>query len=148
MTSKRRVRPPAGRARRVAGQLKKIDTRGRRKRLRRVDFHDLAPSLRRVFNLETFRPGQEAVIRSVLGGRDTLAIMPTGAGKSLCYQLPALHLRGMTVVVSPLISLMKDQADKLGELGVGASQINSALSSREEAHALDGIAEDRPDFIL
>src|SRR5687768_11294515 len=137
MTSKRRVRPSAGRARvNVGGQVKKIDTRGRRHRSRSVEFHDLTPSLQSVFNLDTFRPGQEAVIRSVLGGRDTLAIMPTGAGKSLCYQLPALHLRGMTVVVSPLISLMKDQADKLGELGVGASEINSALTSREEADAL------------
>jgi ATP-dependent DNA helicase RecQ len=137
MTSKRRVRPPAGRARGGSGH---DDLH--------VDFHDLTPSLRNVFNLEAFRPGQEAVIRSVLGGRDTLAIMPTGAGKSLCYQLPALHLRGMTVVVSPLISLMKDQADKLGELGVGASQINSALTSREEADALSGIADETPDFIL
>ena len=126
MATKRRVRPSAGRAR-----LKPLEQ-----------------TLRRVFNLEAFRPGQEEVIRSVLGGRDTLAIMPTGAGKSLCYQLPALHLRGMTIVVSPLISLMKDQADKLGGLGVDASQINSALTTREEANALSGIADETPDFIL
>jgi ATP-dependent DNA helicase RecQ len=81
-------------------------------------------------------------------GRDTLAIMPTGAGKSLCYQLPALHLPGMTVVVSPLISLMKDQVDKLNDLGVHAFQINSALSSREQAEALSGIRDERPEFIL
>ena len=77
----------------------------------------LRRTLKRVFGLEQFRPGQEEVIRSVMDGRNTLAIMPTGAGKSLCYQLPALHLPGMTLVVSPLISLMKDQVDKLGVLG-------------------------------
>jgi ATP-dependent DNA helicase RecQ len=108
----------------------------------------LETTLRTVFNLEGFRPGQEAVIRSILAGRDTLAIMPTGAGKSLCYQLPALHLPGMTVVVSPLISLMKDQTDKLNDLGVDASQINSAQTSREHAEAMNGIADNRPEFIL
>jgi ATP-dependent DNA helicase RecQ len=108
----------------------------------------LKHTLRKVFNLEGFRPGQEAVIHSIMTGRNTLAIMPTGAGKSLCYQLPALHLPGMTVVVSPLISLMKDQADKLNELGVDASQLNSALSTREQAETLSGIADDRPEFIL
>jgi ATP-dependent DNA helicase RecQ len=108
----------------------------------------LRTTLRTVFNLEGFRPGQEAVIRSILTGRDTLAIMPTGAGKSLCYQLPALHLPGMTIVVSPLISLMKDQVDKLNELGVDASLINSALTSREQAEVMSGIEDERPEFIL
>ena len=108
----------------------------------------LRTTLRTVFNLEGFRPGQEAVIRSILAGRDTLAIMPTGAGKSLCYQLPALHLPGMTIVVSPLISLMKDQVDKLNELGVNASLINSALTSREQAEVMSGIEDERPEFIL
>src|ERR1044071_5937504 len=70
-------------------------------------------TLRDVFGLDKLRPGQAEVIRSVLEGENTLAIMPTGAGKSLCYQLPALHIPGTTVIVSPLISLMKDQVDKL-----------------------------------
>jgi ATP-dependent DNA helicase RecQ len=108
----------------------------------------LKATLRKVFNFEGFRPGQEAVIRSILAGHDTLAIMPTGAGKSLCYQLPALHLPGMTLVVSPLISLMKDQVDKLNELGVDASQMNSALSTREQAAVMTGIADERPEFLL
>jgi ATP-dependent DNA helicase RecQ len=64
--------------------------------------------MRRTFGLSAFRPAQEQVVRSVVDGRDTIAVMPTGAGKSLCYQLPALHLPGTTVVVSPLIALMKD----------------------------------------
>ncbi len=72
--------------------------------------------------------------------RDTLAIMPTGAGKSLCYQLPALHLEGITLVVSPLIALMKDQADKLAKAGVPTTVVNSSLSQREERAALEGIA--------
>jgi ATP-dependent DNA helicase RecQ len=108
----------------------------------------LTRTLRNVFNLEGFRPGQQAVISSIMTGRNTLAIMPTGAGKSLCYQLPALHLPGMTLVVSPLISLMKDQVDKLRELGVAVSQVNSALSAREETDALDGIAQGGPEFVL
>ena len=87
-------------------------------------------TLRQTFGLANLRPGQAEVIRSVLEGNHTLAIMPTGAGKSLCYQLPSLHLEGTTVVVSPLISLMKDQVDKLEEAGLEAAQLNSALTTR------------------
>jgi ATP-dependent DNA helicase RecQ len=108
----------------------------------------LTRTLRRVFNFEGFRPGQEAVIHSIMNGCDTLAIMPTGAGKSLCYQLPALHLPGMTIVVSPLISLMKDQVDKLNELGVNASQLNSGLTSREQAETLENLTAEHPEFLL
>ncbi|MFC1502609.1 DNA helicase RecQ, partial [bacterium] len=80
---------------------------------------------------ETFRPFQKEVIENVLERRDTLAIMPTGGGKSLCYQIPALLFKGLTVVVSPLISLMKDQVEQLLELGVEAAVLNSSLSHQE-----------------
>jgi len=104
--------------------------------------------MRRVFGVEQFRPGQADVVRSILAGRDTLAVMPTGSGKSLCYQLPGLHLRGTTVVVSPLISLMKDQTDKLSALGIDASQVNSALTTREASESLDAIRTRRAEFVL
>ncbi|HEX6719300.1 MAG TPA: ATP-dependent DNA helicase RecQ [Pyrinomonadaceae bacterium] len=105
-------------------------------------------TLRDVFNLDKLRKGQAEVIRSVLEGNNTLAIMPTGAGKSLCYQLPTLHLPGTTVVVSPLISLMKDQVDKLEDAGLEAAQLNSALSSREHQENLDEIKTEKSDFIF
>jgi ATP-dependent DNA helicase RecQ len=104
--------------------------------------------LRRTFRLRRLRPGQREVIDSVLAGRDTLAIMPSGAGKSLCYQLPALEMRGMTVVVSPLIALMKDQSDKLEERGVDAAAVNSALSAAERREALRRIRQGDADFIF
>jgi ATP-dependent DNA helicase RecQ len=105
-------------------------------------------TLKKVFGLDEFRPGQQEIIESVLAGHDTLAIMPTGAGKSLCYQIPALLLPGTTVVVSPLISLMKDQLDKLGDLGVEAAQMNSTLSAREELENIEHIRAERKDFVL
>src|SRR3954463_12428796 len=112
----------------------------RRRAGNRVDAATLARSLRRHFGITTLRPGQEEVIENVLAGSDTLAIMPTGAGKSLCYQLPALHLAGITVVVSPLIALMKDQADRLANVGVDVVQLNSTLAVAEERDALARIA--------
>jgi ATP-dependent DNA helicase RecQ len=105
-------------------------------------------SLRRTFGLDRLRPGQREVIEAVLEGRDTLAIMPTGAGKSLCYQLPALHLEGMTIVVSPLIALMKDQADKLRELGLDAVEVNSTITGRKEAAALERIEGAGSEFVF
>jgi ATP-dependent DNA helicase RecQ len=99
-------------------------------------------SLRETFGFTELRDGQHDVIARVLRGEDTLAIMPTGAGKSLCYQLPALHLPGTTIVVSPLISLMKDQAEKLGEAGVAAEQLNSAQKASDQDASMDRIAED------
>jgi ATP-dependent DNA helicase RecQ len=104
--------------------------------------------LRRRFGLRGLRPGQREVIDSVLAGRDTLAIMPSGAGKSLCYQLPTLQMRGITIVVSPLIALMKDQSDKLEERGVDAAAVNSALSARERREAMRRIRGREADFIF
>ncbi len=105
-------------------------------------------TLRETFGLDKLRPGQAEVIRSVLEGNNTLAIMPTGAGKSLCYQLPSLHLPGTTVVVSPLISLMKDQVDKLELAGLEAAQLNSALTTEEQAENLEQIKTDKSDFVF
>ncbi|HEX3474420.1 MAG TPA: ATP-dependent DNA helicase RecQ [Kofleriaceae bacterium] len=99
---------------------------------------------KRRFGISAFRPGQALAIRNVLAGIDTLAIMPTGAGKSLCYQLPALELDGITLVVSPLIALMKDQHDKLFELGIEVLRLDSTLSPRDEHAALSRLSENRP----
>lgn len=104
--------------------------------------------MRGTFGLTQFRPGQEDVIESIVAARDTVAIMPTGAGKSLCYQLPALHLPGTTIVVSPLISLMKDQCDKLNELGVAARQVNSTIRDSDVAAILEEIASGGIDFVF
>jgi ATP-dependent DNA helicase RecQ len=109
---------------------------------------DLLSTARRRFGVARFRPGQEDVIRSVLDGEDTLAVMPTGAGKSLCYQLPALFLPGTTVVVSPIIALMKDQVEKLEDRGLDASQLNSALSRREQDEAIEQIERDEAEFVF
>lgn len=92
--------------------------------------------LERVFGFRELRPFQERIIHSVLEGHDTLGIMPTGAGKSLCYQLPALLWEGLTVVVSPLLSLMQDQIDQLREAGVAAVTLNSILSHSEYREAV------------
>lgn len=92
---------------------------------------DLRVGLKTIFGFDTFRPGQEFVIQALMAGKDCLAVMPTGAGKSLTYQLPARLLGGTTLVISPLIALMKDQVDSLQELGLRATFINSSLSSVE-----------------
>lgn len=101
----------------------------------------IAQVLRDAFGLRSLRPGQQQVIEQVLEGRHTLAVMPTGAGKSLCYQLPALLLEGRTWVVSPLIALMKDQCERLQALGVPAVQLNSALDA-EAAHEAEAALAD------
>jgi ATP-dependent DNA helicase RecQ len=106
----------------------------------------LAPHLAQ-FSLATFRPGQEAVIQTVLEGRDCLCIMPTGGGKSLCYQLPAVAGDGVTLVVSPLIALMKDQVDAMRHLGIRATLINSTLDLAEQAARLRGMAEGEYDLV-
>jgi ATP-dependent DNA helicase RecQ len=106
---------------------------------------DIEGVLRERFGHHAFRPGQEQVIRAVLAGRDALVVLPTGAGKSLMYQLPAVLQQGITLVISPLIALMKDQTDKMEQVGVDALTINSGLTSAEkraaEAAVSDGQGE-------
>ncbi len=84
--------------------------------------------LKRYFGYSSFRGGQEKIIDSILSGRDVMAVMPTGSGKSVCYQIPAIMLPGITLVVSPLISLMKDQVGTLNQRGVRAAYLNSSLT--------------------
>jgi ATP-dependent DNA helicase RecQ len=103
---------------------------------------DLHVSLKRVFGFDTFRPGQEAIVRDVLDGRDVLAIMPTGGGKSLCFQLPAVLRDGVTLVVSPLIALMQDQVRQLRDNGVAATFINSSLQGKEIFARTAGLLRD------
>ena len=93
--------------------------------------------LKQYFGYDEFREGQEALIDCILGGRDVLGIMPTGAGKSICYQVPALMMDGITIVISPLISLMKDQVSSLNQAGVHAAYINSSLTENQVAMAFD-----------
>ena len=108
-----------------------------------AQIHDAREALRRHFGFREFLDGQEPVIASIVGGRDTMVIMPTGGGKSLCYQLPAMVMDGVTIVVSPLIALMKDQVDALERRGIPAALINSSLSLAEQRERLAGIAAGR-----
>ena len=89
--------------------------------------------LKKVFGYDSFRPGQEDIVRRLLDGQDVLAVMPTGAGKSICYQVPALLLPGITIVVSPLVSLMKDQVGALVQAGVAAAFLNNSLNDNQKA---------------
>src|SRR3982751_5774074 len=105
-----------------------------------ADLHD---TLRRVFGFSAFRQGQQRAIEALLAGRSVLAIFPTGGGKSLCYQLPALHLEGVTLVISPLIALMKDQIDALTRLGVAAARLDSSLTTDEYHRVIDDLRSGR-----
>ena len=99
------------------------------------------------FGLSSFRPGQREVIQAVLDGKDALCIMPTGGGKSLCYQLPAVARPGLTLVVSPLIALMKDQVDSLTERGIAAALINSSLTAAEQHQRIERMAAGEYDLV-
>lgn len=95
--------------------------------------------LEKYYGYKTFRRGQEDIIQKIVNGEDVLAIMPTGGGKSICYQIPALVLEGITIVISPLISLMKDQVDTLRDMGINGALINSTLSQAEENEIINNL---------
>ena len=95
--------------------------------------------LQKTFGYTQFRPGQHAVIEHLLEGRSAAAVFPTGGGKSICYQLPALMLDGLTIVVSPLIALMKDQIDALVARGINAQRLDSSLGADEYRRVMGDI---------
>ena len=109
--------------------------------VRRENYPDKYAALKQVFGYDEFRPGQAELIDAILAGRETLGVMPTGAGKSICYQVPALTLPGCAIVISPLISLMKDQVGQLVQAGVPAAYLNSSLTDRQLSLALTKTAE-------
>ncbi|MCP4846591.1 MAG: RecQ family ATP-dependent DNA helicase, partial [Verrucomicrobiaceae bacterium] len=100
---------------------------------------DPLEALKKHFSHRAFLDGQQEVVNAILSGRDAIAVMPTGGGKSLCYQLPAMVLQGVTVVVSPLIALMKDQVDALADKGIPAVMINSSLSPAEQREHINAM---------
>ena len=108
-------------------------------RIQMVDPSSLLPALKQYFGFDSFRPLQREIITDVLGGKDVFALLPTGGGKSLCYQLPAVLLPGITVVVSPLISLMKDQVQALEASGVPATFLNSSIDAEESRKRFHGL---------
>jgi len=112
-----------------------------------TDNDALEQCLRERFGLKTFRPGQRTAIQQVMNGTDCVCVMPTGAGKSLCYQLPALLLDGVTLVVSPLIALMKDQVDQLQEQGLHAAALNSSLTLAAQGELLREMADGQYDLV-
>lgn len=108
----------------------------------------LRGKLREHFGFQRFRDGQVEAVASAMQGKDTVVVMPTGSGKSLCYQLPGLALDGTTVVVSPLLALMKDQADALAKRGFPVAEVNSTLNDRQTKLAEEAIAVGLPEFVF
>src|SRR3984957_14365518 len=102
---------------------------------------DLRAQLQELFGLDDFRPAQREVIEDVLAHRDVMCVMPTGAGKSLCYQLPAAIQGGLTMVVSPLISLMEDQVQQLRDEGIAAALLNSSLTASFRRQVMEEVRQ-------
>src|SRR3954463_624793 len=101
-----------------------------------ASLHD---TLRKAFGHAAFRPGQEKVIETLLAGRSALALFPTSAGKSLCYQLPAVLMEGVALIISPLIALMKDQVEALRARGIAAARLDSSLTAAESQQVYDDL---------
>lgn len=114
---------------------------------RRIPWAHLLDEARRRFGVSRFRPGQRELIEAVLEGRDAIGLLPTGAGKSLCYELPALVLPRPVVVISPLIALMQDQEQKLADADIDAARLDSTLAASEERQAAEDIREGRPALV-
>ncbi|TWT67235.1 RecQ family ATP-dependent DNA helicase [Allorhodopirellula solitaria] len=127
----------------VAADSVSSTARSRKVRLQTNDPESLLPN----FGLQSFRPGQRGVVDALAAGEDCLCVMPTGGGKSLCYQLPALAREGTTIVVSPLIALMKDQVDTLVRRGIHAKLINSSLSQGQQESVMEAMARGELDMI-
>jgi ATP-dependent DNA helicase RecQ len=113
-----------------------------------VDWDEVRRAAEERFGVTAFRPGQRELVEAALAGEDALGILPTGAGKSLCYQLPALFIPGLTVVVSPLISLMQDQAQKLGDAELAAARLDSGQSASERRAAERAVARGHAEFVF
>ena len=109
-----------------------------------MDIHSI---LEKYWGYTIFRPGQEEIIESILSGRDTLALLPTGGGKSVCYQVPALAQEGICIVVSPLIALMKDQVEHLKKRGIGALVIYSGMPRKDIIRTLENARQDYFKFL-
>ena len=102
--------------------------------------------LEKYYGYKSFRRGQREIIDTIVDGRDVLAIMPTGGGKSICYQIPAMIFKGITIVISPLISLMKDQVDSLNENGIAAEYINSTQSLNDIDHIMKNVMKEKLNY--
>src|SRR5438270_121335 len=126
---------------------KRRAARGGRTARRSIDWNAMRREAAKRFGVQAFRPGQRELIEAALGGRDALGLLPTGGGKSLTYQLPALFLPGAVVVVSPLISLMQDQQEKAVAARIEVAKLDSTLTSTEERHAIEEIAAGANDLI-
>src|SRR4051812_30728515 len=114
----------------------------------RIDWTSIRAEAAQRFGISDFRPGQRELIECVLAGRDALGILPTGAGKSLCYQLPSLFLQGAVVVVSPLIALMQDQHEHMAEAKLDAARLDSTIGTREQEERERALAHGAHEVVL